>query len=229
MTKHKKRVVTFIVEGPTDENAIGSLMKENFSNQEVQFVVIHGDITANTAVKPGNILIRIQDILKKMMGQYGYQKKDMKRIFHIVDMDGACIPDEAVHHDKKQNKPHYFMDHIDTSNTDLVIDRNKRKQALLFKLHHTPMIYNIPYSVFYNSRNLEHVLYNIYESISDADKVKLADDFAEKYDGDIDGFIKLISSEDIAVPGTFGQTWAYIEKDYHSLERHSNMHLIFRE
>ena len=40
-------------------------------------------------------------------------------------------------------------------------------------------------------------------------------------------FIKFISDSDIAVSGTYKQTWKYIEKDKNSLQRHSNMHLIF--
>lgn len=35
------------------------------------------------------------------------------------------------------------------------------------------------------------------------------------------------SDEIVAVPGTYKATWRFIEKEKHSLERHSNMHLIF--
>ena len=41
----EKKVGVFIVEGPSDEAALGSIMKGYFSNDEVQFVVTHGDIT----------------------------------------------------------------------------------------------------------------------------------------------------------------------------------------
>ena len=36
-----------------------------------------------------------------------------------------------------------------------------------------------------------------------------------------------ILDETVAVPGTYKATWRFIEKEKHSLERHSNMHLIF--
>ena len=58
-------------------------------------------------------------------------------------------------------------------------------------------------------------------------KEELSDDFAEKYEGKVQDFIKFISDSDIAVSGTYKQTWKYIEKDKNSLQRHSNMHLIF--
>jgi hypothetical protein len=55
----------------------------------------------------------------------------------------------------------------------------------------------------------------------------LSDDFADKYEGDLQGFIDFISDESMAVPGEYMQTWKYIEKEKNSLQRHSNMHLIF--
>lgn len=51
----------------------------------------------------------------------------------------------------------------------------------------------------------------------------------DKYEGKVQDFIEFISNEDIAVPGTYKETWKYIEKDQNSLQRHSNMHLIFQQ
>ena len=44
MSKAKK-VIFVIVEGPTDEDALSSVLKQIFSSAEVHFHVIHGDIT----------------------------------------------------------------------------------------------------------------------------------------------------------------------------------------
>ena len=57
--------------------------------------------------------------------------------------------------------------------------------------------------------------------------MELSDDFADKYEGKVQDFIEFISGTDSAVPGTYKQTWKYIQKDKNSLQRHSNMHLIF--
>lgn len=40
----EKKVVVLIVEGPSEEAALGSILKEFFSNEEIQFLVVHGDI-----------------------------------------------------------------------------------------------------------------------------------------------------------------------------------------
>ncbi|WP_343215576.1 hypothetical protein [Eubacterium sp. An11] len=57
----EKKVVMFIVEGPSDEAALGSIMKEYFSNNEVQFVVVYGDITLKDYVSEDNILKKLMN------------------------------------------------------------------------------------------------------------------------------------------------------------------------
>lgn len=71
------------------------------------------------------------------------------------------------------------------------------------------------------------MLYDELKDFTDEEKQILSDDFADKYDGKVNEFIEFISDNQIAVPGTFQKTWDYIEKDRNSLNRHSNMHLIF--
>lgn len=105
--------------------------------------------------------------------------------------------------------------------------RNKKKAEILFKLSRTGKVHGIRYRIYFNSCNLEHVLYNELADFSDEEKADMADDFADQYEGKLDEFISLITSDDLAVPGTYSETWSYIKKDCHSLERNSNMHLIF--
>ena len=51
----EKKVVVVIVEGPSDENAIGGILKDYFSSEEVQFAVVHGDITSNDSTSIDNV------------------------------------------------------------------------------------------------------------------------------------------------------------------------------
>ena len=66
------------------------------------------------------------------------------------------------------------------------------------------------------------------KDFTDDEKADMADDFAEKYEGKVEDFIEFISQDDLIAPGTFKQTWQFIEKEKHSLERFTNMHLIFK-
>lgn len=83
------------------------------------------------------------------------------------------------------------------------------------------------YRIYFNSCDLEHVIYGELKNYSDEEKQILSDDFADRYDGKADEFIEFISASDFAVPGTYQKTWDYIEKNKNSLNRHTNMHLIF--
>ncbi|CVI73929.1 hypothetical protein BN3660_03504 [Eubacteriaceae bacterium CHKCI004] len=147
-------------------------------------------------------------------------------IIHIVDTDGVYIPEIDIK-EADVEKAQYYEDHIDVKNVKAIVNRNRRKGAILYKLRKTGKINGIPYRIYFNSCNLEHVLYDELKDFTDEEKQILSDDFADKYDGKVNEFIEFISDNQIAVPGTFQKTWDYIEKDRNSLNRHSNMHLIF--
>lgn len=146
-------------------------------------------------------------------------------IIHIVDTDGVYIPEIDIK-EADVEKAQYYEDHIDVKNVKAIVNRNRRKGAILYKLRKTGKINGIPYRIYFNSCNLEHVLYDELKDFTDEEKQILSDDFADKYDGKVNEFIEFISDNQIAVPGTFQKTWDYIEKDRNSLNRHSNMHLI---
>lgn len=188
----------FIVEGPSDEAALGSIMKEYFSNNEVQFVVVYGDITLKDYVSEDNILKKINEQIESVKKKYRYFHDDFIMIIHIVDTDGVYIPEIDIK-EADVEKAQYYEDHIDVKNVKAIVNRNRRKGAILYKLRKTGKINGIPYRTT----------------------------IADKYDGKVNEFIEFISDNQIAVPGTFQKTWDYIEKDRNSLNRHSNMHLIF--
>lgn len=120
------------------------------------------------------------------------------------------------------------MDRIETKYPDYLNRKHTQKAKNLFKLYSSGKIKGVSYKIYFNSCNLEHVLFNELKDFTDDEKEDLADDFAEKYEGRVEEFIEFISQEDLIAPGTFKQTWRFIEKEKHSLERYTNMHLIFK-
>ncbi len=223
----EKKVVLFIVEGPSDEAALGSVMKEYFSSDEVQFVVVHGDITLKDNVSLDDIKKKINEQIEYIQRRYRYNFDDFIRIIHIVDMDGVYIPSEDIKNADIE-EVQYYEDFILAKHVQVIADRNKRKGDILFKLRKTGKIHEIPYRIYFNSCNLEHVLYGELKSYSNEEKQRLSDEFADKYDGRAEEFVTFISEPAIAVLGTYQKTWDYIEKDKNSLHRHSNMHFIFK-
>lgn len=222
----EKKVIAFIVEGPSDEAALGPIMKEYFSGDQVQFIVVHGDITLKDFVSVDSIVKKINEQIDGIRNVYRYEIEDFIKIIQIVDMDGVYIPDENVKEAEIEGVQ-YYQDCIEAKDKEAIIKRNKRKGDILLKLRKTGKLHGIPYRIFFNSCNLEHVLYGELKDYSDEEKEMLSDDFADRYDGKMDEFIKFISGSDVAVPGTYQKTWDYIEMNLNSLNRHSNMHLIF--
>lgn len=180
---NEKKVIAVIVEGPSDEAALGSILKEYFSSEEIQFVVVHGDITTKDYTSADNILSKINNLIESVKQKYGYRIEDFLKIIHIVDMDGAFCNDVIVKKDIEGVR--YYLDHIETKYPDYLIRKHTQK-------------------------------------------ADMADDFAEKYEGKVEDFVEFISQEDLIAPGTFKQTWRFIEKEKHSLERFTNMHLMFK-
>jgi len=221
----EKKVIAVIVEGPSDENAIGGILKEFFSSEEVQFAVVYGDITSNEFTTVDNAVYKVNEIVDGIRSKYGYKWGDFIRVIHIADTDGTFTKDCVVEADTKEIL--YFEDHMETSNVAATEKRNMHKSEIMFKLYSTGKVHDIRYRLYFNSCNLEHVLYKELKDFSDDEKEEMADEFAEKYEGKVDEFISFISDSELAVPGTYKATWRFIEKEKHSLERHSNMHLIF--
>ena len=221
----EKSVVAVIVEGPSDENAIGGILKEYFSSDEVQFAVVHGDITSDDYTSVDDVVSKIGYLIDGIRGRYGYQWSDFIQIIHIADTDGAFTTG-CVQETETENIQ-YYEDYMKSSNVEATERRNKHKAAIMFKLYSTGKVHDIRYRLYFNSCNLEHVLYNELKDFSNEEKEILSDDFADKYEGDLQGFLDFISDTSLAVSGTYKQTWKFIEKDKNSLHRHSNMHLIF--
>ena len=122
----------------------------------------------------------------------------------------------------------YYLDHIETKYPDYLIRKHTQKAEILSKLYSSGKINGVSYRIYFNSCNLEHVLFDELKDFTDEEKADMADDFAEKYEGKVEDFVEFISQEDLIAPGTFKQTWRFIEKEKHSLERFTNMHLMFK-
>ncbi len=224
---NEKKVVIVIVEGPSDENALGGIMKEYFSSEEVQFKVVHGDITSDETTAVDNVLRKIDELVDDVREKYGYHWDDFVKIIHIADTDGAFTKDCVLKSDAKG--VHYYEDRIEAPDVERTERRNIHKAEIMSKLYTTGNVHGVYYRLYYNSCNLEHVLYNELKDFSDDEKEKLSDDFSDKYEGKHLEFIAFISEKSIAVPGGYRETWRFIEKERNSLKRHSNMHLIFQE
>ena len=118
---------------------------------------------------------------------------------------------------------------ITSKNKKQILDRNNLKSNNLLTLVSIKKIWGIiPYSVYYMSCNLDHVLYDLQNS-SDTEKERNAHQFAKKYKDNLQGFIEFISKSTFTVNGSYLETWDFIKKDINSLNRYTNLQLCFKE
>ena len=230
MSKTRK-VILFVLEGPSDETALGGLFERIFDSSTVKFDIIHGDITTSyrSTEKIREHLRRA--IIAHLSQDLGYSWRDLERVVLICDSDGVFIPDDNVC-ESEDGRLHYGAECIFAGNRELICNRNKKKSDALRKLIGvSELTYNkckVPLSVYFLSRNLEHALSNKPGECGDFEKEELARKFARKYRNDIGGFVSYLRN-DLAVEGDYKQTWDYLAEGTNSLSRCSNLHLVLPE
>lgn len=224
----RKKIVFVIVEGPSDHDALALVLNKLFDKQTVHVHIMHRDITTEYGIDPSNIIAEITGEIKQFAESVHFNNTHFQEVIHLVDTDGAYIPDEAVVVDLSAKRPVYSTTEIRTADKEGIEQRNLQKRRNLDKLLTKKDIWNIPYSVYYMSCNLDHTLYNKLNS-NNEDKENDAHAFAKQYKDDAEGFLEFICGSDFAVLDGYKESWEYIKKERHSLERHTNLGLCFSQ
>lgn len=229
MACKRRKIILIIVEGPSDATALEHSFNALFNPDDVVTKIMHEDITADVASTSSNIIATIGNIVRNYASTYGLSRTDFLRVIHITDTDGTYISDDHVFEDINHNNgPEYNEMGIVASPISKIKERNARKKSILNKLSSLTTVWRtIPYSIYYMSCNLDHVLYDVQNS-DDKTKQNNAFRFARRYKKDFDGFVKYISSPTFAVTGNYTDTWEYIRQGLNSLHRHTNLNLCFQ-
>ena len=225
MVRHDfKKVVFVIVEGPSDETALGLILEKIFDSEKVYVYVTFGDITTKRGTHSDNVVRKIEECVRQYRTQYHLQKTDFLGIIHIVDTDGAFVPNTCVVEDRTAEDTIYTEAEIRTNDKTKIELRNKQKRENIGRLSVVKDISSIPYRIFYMSSNLDHVLYDCQMS-TDEEKEENSYQFAKKYRTDIEGFLEFISTSPFSVQGTYKGSWIFIKEGRNSLQRYTNLGL----
>ena len=223
----RKKVVFVIVEGPSDDAALGVILNRLFDKSKVHIEIIHGDITTDLNIDPVDIASALGKIVKDYAESMHFSQVHFQQVIHLVDMDGAFIPNTSIVENPDADNPIYSLTEIQTARPEQMAKRNEHKQRVLNRISKLKKVWaSIPYQVYYMSCNLDHVLHGKLNS-SDEEKENDAYSFAKKYKDDIDGFLAFISDSDFSRMEGYSDSWAFIKKDHHSLERFTNLGLSF--
>lgn len=225
---NSKKIVLLVVEGVADEAALAPLIRQIVQKDETLVKICGGDVTSKLyRSNEQNVASEVGRKVTEFMNVNKVKKTDILEIVHIVDTDGAYISDEYII-EKNSREFLYTEDGIVTDRKEKVFLRNKNKSNAMDILVGKSTIMGVPYRIFYMSCNLDHVLYEE-RNLIDKMKYDKADDFADRYLDDIEGFITFINGNDLILEGDYKDTWKKIRGGKESLMRHSNLHIFIND
>lgn len=225
----RKKVILFIVEGITDKESLELGLQDVLERDNtVVFEIAQGDITANWHSNPKNIKRKLADLVKDG-GKRKFLARDYREVIHIIDTDGAFIPEENIIEDENYRSFHYTEEGIFNKDPERVKQRNRQKQSLVDLLLSTDRVcQNIPYRLFYFSCNLEHVLHNEINT-DDRNKRSYAEKFQDRYAEHPEEFVRFLCESDFSVKGSYEQSWGFIKTQNNSLKRYTNLNIFLKE
>lgn len=224
-----KKIILLVVEGKSEENAIGPILNKLIENESVKFKVINGDLTSNYSNSVENISLVLEKAIKAFLGNI-FIPTDIKQIIHITDTDGTFIENKLIK-EKSLGQIEYFDSFVVATNKYHIEKRNNLKSTLLNYLKDLKYLnvngVKIPYQIYFMSCNLDHVLYNE-RNLSRKNKTDFALDFSESYYNREKDFINFIGSKPILVGRTYLNSWDFIKIGNNSLLRGSNLYFFLK-
>lgn len=216
MSKRKKAVLV-VVEGPTEELALGAILEQLYEQEgSLHFEVVHGDLLsqwkfgvvpsgkASSSSMADSVKNEVLEYLKCTSPRITWN--DLDRIVQITDTDSAFIPEDCA-------EPRLH-------------DRNRLKRRNALELSRKGWLTyskkQVPYALYYFSRDMEDALHGVYGSeLNAVQKQKLARDFQQRFADDLNGFLPLLT--ELNPSTTYRESWDYILEGMNSNTRCSNL------
>ena len=218
---------------------------ENLNNDDEEFIddveyAYGGDITTSSFVTPSNIETKItRRFVMPATRKDGIYPKKIAKIIHIVDLDGAYIPNGNImpYSFERQGYEKVFYDDekgvIETADVEAIIDRNDRKRQNLEHLLNLPeskikiKSKSIPYEIYFFSSNLDHFINK--DANLERDKKRRANEFIRNYGLETETFVKYFFEDKCSI-GKMGyeESWRYIKNDSNSVKRYTNIDCLIR-
>ena len=237
------KYVLFLVEGDSDEKYINGILKtsEKFKNNYLavfiplvfknkgKLIKIH-DITANYNIKENNVKGIIQDNIVNFFRQnHAFNKSNIAKIVHVLDLDGAFIGRDNIIKDESKNF-YYTLDGIYSDNVDQVVQRNGHKQKLLKVLIETNQINSIPYNLYFNSVNIEHVLFgDEMMNLNQEQKKSKSIEFNDSCSNGAISVDQLIIFDKQVGSDEYKKSWDNVKSGLNSLHRKTNINLALKD
>lgn len=225
----ESKILLFIVEGLSDKTALAPALEKIVTNSKVKFKIMHTDITSDFDSTVANIERRIKEqAVKKFLNiNSQFRSTNICGIVHIVDLDGVFIPDVKIVQANIEDAQ-YLDDSIVCKDRDMFLRSKSNKSSNILHLASLSKIaipngIIVPYSIYFMSCNLDHVLHNRRNS-TQKEKTESSLVFADAYD-DPKMFEDFFNDQNIKVTGSYEETWRFAQQELNSLKRGSNFWL----
>lgn len=208
-------------------------MEAVIKDSSIKFIVLRSDITSDYNSTKNNIVNKVEkEINIFLIKNPQYNNEDILGVVHITDTDGCFANDSIVCEDKNINKNEYYDNKIlCKEKSKYLVSKNNKAENLkvLSKINEIILDskYKAPYSIYYMSCNLDHVLHNKPNS-GIAEKRINSVLFSDENDDPIK-FEEFFTKDEIRIKGTYDETWDYIKEDNNSLKRGTNFILCIEK
>lgn len=235
MANKRKKALFVIVEGESDSILFFDELEKVYPKDLLVIKAFRGDIFTDSEVQGVGIRDRIRDFFISKLGDL--QPKDFLGILHFSDTDGAFVGEDRVFIDLDQQEAILYKNDGIYVNTTVrksgIHYRNQIKRAnsddAKYISHITYKKIQIPYSLFYLSQEVEHVIFdelNVPQNI----KVKKMVTFLKKV-RKTETINNLLKSHfpPLAenVTNKYQESWDFIFNSDHSLQRCTNAILMY--
>ena len=231
-----KKLILILVEGKSDEASLEYVLSNLVKSEKVKFVICRGDITSDNKTTTRNVNKKITAKIKEFLDSSNglYSITDVNLIVHIMDTD-ACSIDECniVESDKNE----YQKTIVNTTSKNNILNRNRKKLAILkivsslnylsFNINNSSLC--VPYTPYYMSCNLEHVLHNNPNIDTFDEKEYYSMKFSVKYLNKISEFVEFINSTNVGANLSFTESWNNILRPENALKRETNLNLFVND
>jgi len=224
-----KRLFLFIVEGPSDKEALNPIISELFDTAKIRFEILRSDLTTNndTRLRNSNIKQRVTKVIKNYLeNNRGMKKAYIEKVIFLTDTDGCYIDNDYIYYSQDEKNFRYEDDGIYTNRVQDAVLRNELKSKNLNIISSTNVIFSLPFESYYFSCNLDHVLHNERNLGKDL-KENYAIEFADRYEDKEEEFIDYVNNHDICLTNNYRDSWIFIKQDKNSLLRYTNLNTFF--
>ncbi|MEK4228007.1 hypothetical protein [Solibacillus sp. FSL H8-0538] len=186
-----KKLIAIIVEGPSDEVILATGLNDLLDDENYRIKVFHGNLLTSdqnlSSQKSSKALIG--DFVKKQIIEKLHLKKnDISHIIQLADIDGVY-------------------------NTEVTLTAIRElHQTRLNELSTTSQILDVPYALYYMSRNLEDVLIGKADC-TDAEKKQISEDFIMNYSEEYEKFKAFFESFTTNKFSDFHSSWQFIKEN----------------